>query len=154
MSKESKKKVGKVRKSRNKAELKPITKIYQRVSLTKVKTNMISTGKAVNMYIKNGKAINLTESWTEIMLSLLGVLYENHKEDYLKQLMAHGIIRQGFDVSTKRYITLDSTDIKVYQIPKSEFYVAFKYDIFEVKDLIFKLLSTLNIKLEDICLDM
>lgn len=101
----------------------PISKSYSDLILSKLKPNMVTTGYLNSVFIEDGN-IDLNDSWIELSLVLLGMVYKKHSNNYLRVLIENKILSSGFNVmqTVSQKFTYDN-NVKYYKIIGSSFYL-------------------------------
>ena len=111
----------------------PITRDYTDLKLSRLKPNMIMSGRLTQVKLKSENIVidkSQEDSWVYIIGVLLGVIYETNKTSFIKVLIKHRLINEYFQVTSVKPVYFDgskeSEEAKIYSIVHNQFYMIIK----------------------------
>lgn len=142
----SKRKVTRVLKGRGK--LTKIDKPINDVLITQLTPELLGSTWLRSVTIAGDGETELDNSWTDLILSLMGMLWNARPQHFVRDLTKYGVISDGIDVSRDIVTYTQSSDIEyeVYKLNRvSGYYVEFRRNYSDYIQAIKGLLLSLHI---------
>lgn len=149
------------RKSRKKSKPtiigdKPITQPATNIPMTAIRSQAIETGWLEQVHIKGDGDIELTDSWIEFIMLMLGTIYSTNPEIFITRLVDHKVLSDSFEVTTKPVHYPESSEVKyaIYKLTDTPYYLEIHNNSEGIIESIIGLLRTLRINPSDVTVDI
>lgn len=143
--------------SKKKVSVKKIRKVDKQLntSLDKISYEVINQGFLSSVKIKNDVNVSFKNSWTEFILNLLGMVWEQCPYKFMSTLVKYGVLSDGVNLSRDVSIHAPSSGIEyeIYRLSKeSGYYVELRRDSEKYLEAILGLTSALGIEHKEVYL--
>lgn len=143
--------------SKKKVSVKKIRKVDKTLntSLDKISYEVINQGFLSSVKIKNDANVSFENSWTEFILNLLGMVWEQCPYKFMSTLVKYGVLSDGVNLSRDVSIHAPSSGIEyeIYRLSKeSGYYVELRRDPEKYLEAILGLTSALGIEHKEVYL--
>lgn len=134
-----------------------IARAYRKLKIKKLSSTMVEGGKLDVIHIPKESKVGLkiNGSWLGLCNVLLGTVYMNNKEKFLRVLLDNGVLSANFDVTSKEVIIYREDDTrKIYKIDNTPFYLVLRFDGKTIINAIRGMLRILEIDEKEVKLDI
>lgn len=143
--------------SKKKVSVKKIRKVDKQLntSLDRISYEVINQGFLSSVKIKNDVNVSFENSWTEFILNLLGMVWEQCPYKFMSTLVKYDVLSDGVNLSRDVSIHAPSSGIEyeIYRLSKeSGYYVELRRDSEKYLEAILGLTSALGIEHKEVYL--
>lgn len=139
-----------------KMEPKPVSKTMLGASFTRLRPITIESGWLTRVNIVGDGTIELKNSWTDFILTLLGLIYSNNQDKFMRVLADNNVLSDGVNINTTliKYPEVSEVKYEVYKLNNSPYYIEFRQDGEDYIHAIKGLLRALKIDTKNISFDI
>lgn len=134
--------------SKSGGKIEKIDKPMQDVLITQLTPELLATTWLSSVFLKNDGVVELENSWTELILDFLGMLFERRPATFMAEISRYNIISDSVNIHREiiKYPESSEIEYELYKLNNiSGYYVEFRHDYSEYIRTIRKLLKALGI---------